>query len=428
MYVGNTLIPPKDTIKQSGSEKRLTRWKLQREAQALLPEERVAFCKRRLQAPTVDILYSAKKQSAFYSGLMSCGSVWVCPLCAAKISEHRRVELEQAIACCKAKGGSVYLATYTIAHKYHDNLSTLLHAFLAARKKMKQGRAAQDLRKQFGILGTVSVREVTWSKQNGWHPHCHELIFFAREIDAEAYAKIVRERWYRSAETEGLSMNDHGFQLDKTDGAVADYIAKFGREPQQESWNVAVEVTKSHLKRGRDEEHLTPFAMLALIAQGNSELKPLFKEYAQWFKGKHQLVWSSGLRSLLVENSEEQSDLEVVETVEEEQEEMALLIQLTRNQWATILRADARGQLLEIAMSGDCHLIASFLEGISRGYCSDSLLLGDITSLASTSPKPKPLPNSLHQENNVSYQVDDLAQHIEPIRNCTQGVSPFIET
>src|SRR5256885_17042652 len=48
--------------------------------------------------------------------IMVCGSVWVCPLCAAKISEHRRVELEQAIARCIATGGAGYLTTYTIAH------------------------------------------------------------------------------------------------------------------------------------------------------------------------------------------------------------------------------------------------------------------------------------------------------------------------
>src|SRR5260370_40243977 len=77
----------------SDADRRSVKWQLQRTAQALLPNERVAFCMRRIQATTVDVLYSPSRQSAHYRGLMVCGSIWVCPICAAKISERRRIEL-----------------------------------------------------------------------------------------------------------------------------------------------------------------------------------------------------------------------------------------------------------------------------------------------------------------------------------------------
>ncbi len=317
---------------QPNTESRLVRWRLQRTAQALLPNERVAFCMRRVQATTVDVLYSPTRQSAHYRGLMVCGSIWVCPLCAAKISERRRVELEQAIARCIESGGAVYLVTYTISHKRYDTLSTLLHSFLAARKRMKQGRTAQELRNRFGILGTVSVREVTWSKLNGWHPHCHELVFCSAEIDINEYDKIARKQWQRSVEHEGLSINEHGFSISRTYGSVADYVAKFGREPMHSPWGAATEMTKGHLKQGHMEEHLTPFAMLWLISQGCHELIPVFKEYAQWFKGKHQLVWSAGLRSLLLINKEEKTDEELAQ---EDDNDVILIGQLNGFQWRT---------------------------------------------------------------------------------------------
>ena len=41
---------------------------------------------------------------AFYQGLMSCGGIWTCPVCAAKISERRRQELKQAIEAAQALG------------------------------------------------------------------------------------------------------------------------------------------------------------------------------------------------------------------------------------------------------------------------------------------------------------------------------------
>jgi hypothetical protein len=184
-------------LEDNQASRRMARWQLQRAAQALLPQERVAFCMRRCQASTVDVMYSSSRQSTHYQGLMACGSIWVCPVCSAKISEHRRIELERAIARCIANGGVVYLATYTIAHNRYDNLSDLLQAFLTARKKAKQGYAAQNLRSRFGILGTVSVREVTWSKLNGWHPHCHELVFFSQEIeeDAVVLGTLSHEQW-----------------------------------------------------------------------------------------------------------------------------------------------------------------------------------------------------------------------------------------
>jgi hypothetical protein len=360
-----TDIPFSDIHEYYHTQSSLTRWKLQRTVQALLPQERVAFCMRRVQSSTVDIMYSPQNQSAHFHGLLACGSVWVCPICAAKISERRRAELELAVNRCIANGGAVYLATYTVSHGRYDTLSDLLASFLAARKRARQGRAAQNLRKQFGILGTVSVREVTWSKLNGWHPHCHELIFCSEEIDMEAYDNVVRQRWQNSAEQFGLSMNDHGFRIDRTHGAVADYVAKFGTEPLCSPWSVTTEMTKSHLKRGRGDEHLTPFALLQLIAQGHDELKPVFLEYAQWFKGKHQLVWSAGLRAKLLMDVEEKSDEEVVQEQEPE-EEYICLGSLSHTQWKIVLRYEVRGMLLEIAKRGDWLLIVEFLARLDR--------------------------------------------------------------
>lgn len=360
-------------VAPSDADRRSVKWQLQRTAQALLPNERVAFCMRRIQATTVDVLYSPSRQSAHYRGLMVCGSIWVCPICAAKISERRRIELEQAIGRCTANGGAVYLVTYTISHKRYDTLSTLLQAFLAARRRMRQGRAAQAFRQQFGILGTISVREVTWSQQNGWHPHCHELVFCSSEIDIATYDEVAREQWQRCVEHEGLSINEHGFNVTRTNGSVADYVAKFGREPLRDSWGAATELAKGHLKRGHDEEHFTPFAMLWLISQGCDELKPLFREYARWFKGKHQLVWSAGLRSLLLDREEELTDEELAQ---EEDKEVVLLGRIHRAQWDTILANDARGKLLEVARSGDWQQVIAFLVDIGADCGPSPPLLG----------------------------------------------------
>jgi hypothetical protein len=155
----------------------------------------------------------------------------MCPLCAAKISERRRDELERAITRHTEQQGAVFMATYTVSHSRHDSLSVLLQAFLRARKRLKQGKYAQWRKRDYGIVGTISVLEVTWSILNHWHPHSHELIFTLKgqyDIGDVAYENEVRHAWRRAAAHEGLHMNSHGYKLDRTFGAVADYIAKFG--------------------------------------------------------------------------------------------------------------------------------------------------------------------------------------------------------
>ncbi len=435
------MVPTEERNDQLKAKTRLLRWQMLREVQRLLPDERVAFCMRHLQAENVDIYYSPDHQSAYYRGLMRCGSVWVCPQCATSISERRRAELEQAIERCIAQGGAIYLATYTVSHQEYDDLAELLTAFGAARKRAKLGRAAQKLKTQFGIFGTISVREVTWSKQNGWHPHCHELIFCAREIDADEYAQRARQLWQKGAEHEGLSMNEHGFQLDKTSGAIARYVTKFGRHSSGNGWDVAAEMTKAHMKHGRWEQHLTPFALLERISSGDDELKPVFLEYARCFKGKHQLVWSSGLRARLLGNPQEPSMEEIIQDVEDDE---ALLLQypmtdrvngenltslptspdvesddgtmtpdissdyvlgrLSRSQWSIVLRKNASGKLLEVARTGHWQAVMMFLQSLVANNQASSLLLGIVTINTSA----KILSNERIEHTTISFDKELL--------------------
>jgi hypothetical protein len=360
---------------------RLLKWALQAEARALLPTERVAQCLRQInpKAAGVEVLHSPEHQVAHYKSLMVCGSVWMCPLCAAKISERRRDELERAITHHIEHQGAVFMATYTVSHTRQDTLSVLLQAFLRARKRLKQGKFAQWRKRDFGILGMVSVLEVTWSTLNHWHPHSHELIFTLegeREIGDVAYENEVRHAWRRAAAHEGLHMNAHGYKLDRTFGAVADYIAKFGHQPLGNPWGVETEMTKGHLKQGRGPvEHLTPFAVLYQVYQGKTALIPVFQEYATWFKGKHQLTWSSGLRKRLLGEEEEQTDEEVAAEL---REEAVLLGLLTRSQWHVVLANDARGELLEVAHSGDWQQVRDFLVSIGCPISEDEAAYSDV--------------------------------------------------
>ena len=80
---------------------RLERWHLQSVSRGFLPEHRVGTCLRRLQPLSSTVRVFKSHEKCHYGGLMVCGSIWVCPVCAAKISEHRRMDLQQGIETWK---------------------------------------------------------------------------------------------------------------------------------------------------------------------------------------------------------------------------------------------------------------------------------------------------------------------------------------
>lgn len=322
------------------------------------------MCMREVRAGVsgVTCVYVPATGSAHYGGLMTCGSVWHCPVCAAKITERRRGELHQAVKTARERGLRVVMVTYTFRHSRADDVQIMLGRMLKAFKAYKSGRQAQELHRQFGAVGTVRALEVTYGQQNGWHPHIHELVFLPHEIDVQAFGEAARAAWEHQAARQGLDMNEHGFQLDDCDTRVVDYIAKYGHEPQ---WDEAAEVSKWHMKRGRgdqldEDEHVTPFGLLRYSLAGDMRAGSLFVAYAQAFKGRRQLVWSPGLRELL-DLDQEQTDEEIAE---EQREQGIDLIMLDRQVWAIVVGNGARGDLLEVVRTGDVLQVEQFLQAL----------------------------------------------------------------
>lgn len=144
-------------------------------------------------------------------------------------------------------------------------------------------------------------------------------------------------------------MNKHGFHITGTKGAIADYIAKFGKEPKDPKhiWGPEAELTKGHLKKGHnsseEDEHLTPFGILRAIRKGRADLEPVFVEYAAAFKGRHQLQWSPGLKKLL--EVDEKTDEELAE---EKKEDAPPILAIDKSVWPFVTGNDYKAELLEL--------------------------------------------------------------------------------
>ncbi|MDQ0116827.1 protein rep [Paenibacillus harenae] len=326
---------------------RLLRYQMQAVAKHMLLNNRVRICLRyqREKYGTVDVFKHRQTQKAFYGGLMVCGSVWICPVCAAKISERRRSELRHVFDQHLEKGYHATMLTLTFSHSKLDKLSDLMTAFSSALKRFQSGSEYQKLRKELSYVGTVRAFEITYGS-NGWHPHVHLLVLHKTEIEPwerEAYEDRYYELWNRACELAGLNTSrEHGLKLDDAEEADQ-YITKWG-EVKQRSWGTDAEMTKANIKKGR-QDSMTPFDFLrAAVEDGDLSYEYQYQEYAAVTKGQRQLFWSKGLKDLY--GIEEITDEQLAEKKEEPAD---LLGGLTWMDWKYILqRRDGRPELLKL--------------------------------------------------------------------------------
>lgn len=330
------------------------RYALQSAARELLPREAVASCMRDVvpgeHGPAVSVLYSPVQKAAHYGGLKCCKSVWHCPVCSAKISERRRLELSHAVATWR---GPIVMATYTLQHNAGDSLQDVLNALKAARRGLMRGRAAVAFNEAHSIAGMVRSLELTYG-DHGWHPHMHCLVFLDGLIDIAGFEDQSRRRWAHAVAATGRYASwQHGCDVRYTNNEIADYVAKFGREPK---WTPAHEIAKAVSKAGRAGGR-TPMQLLADYFAGDRASGRRWLEYAVNMKGQRQLFWSHGMR--------EQLELETEQTDEEiaaEQDEIAVMLaSLSVGAWRAVLANDARAELLFAAATGDEQTVKTFL-------------------------------------------------------------------
>jgi len=278
-------------------------------------------------------VHRREDSETYYSGLHTCGSVWVCPVCAAKISERRRLDLVAALAAASTQGLHASLLTLTVPHYAHTDVLHLLGMvrYLTERFWSGRSRASLDIP---GYVGQVRALETTHGG-NGWHPHLHILVFTSES--ALRASEALYARWTALVEDSGLGTpNRHALTLQ--DGTyAAKYVGK---------WGLAEELTKAHTKQARAGGR-APWAILADHYGGDSQSGRIFREFAVAFKGFLQLRWSRNLRELL-ELDREQSDEELAATVNADDQHWPLAFR----QWAFIVKHNLRGQVLEVFRDG----------------------------------------------------------------------------
>lgn len=326
-----------------------------------MKQARVAKCYRVRIKNHVEVWRSKEHRRAHYKNLMVCGSVWTCPVCSAKISERRKIELSTAP---RLDSFSRFMVTFTIQHNRGDRLKDLHADLVAGIQTMKKTWGYKILVKRLQIVGTVRGLEVTVSNVNGWHPHIHELAFSKLpqgEIDADELRAELSRLFVLAMQKRGRYVHSEIGVNVRTDNVLASYVAKMG---EGEKWGVVAELTKSPVKTGRGEDHFHPFELLDMVLSKNKDAARMFIEYAVSLKGKRQLSYSKGLRALLGLDVEI-SDQEIAERIDAD---AGLFAMIEPDHWRKIIQYEKRAEVLEVASTGNYVAFVAWMRAIG---CKD---------------------------------------------------------
>lgn len=383
---------------QPGAEQLNRRYRLQSLAARLRPGERVSQCHRAIApgAGAVTIMHSAADERAWYQQLVVCNRVWECPVCSARIAATRVDELNEAIGQARRLGLHPNLVTLTLQHHQSDELVDLVDALLSSVRAFKSGRGWADLRDEYDWRGDVRDLEVTYG-ENGWHPHCHLLIFTGIELDATTASGLrawVAERW-RSilARHDATASFTHGVDVQCGDEYLAQYLAKFGKTPEQHTWGLADELARSPSKRAH-RDGLTPWGLLELYGMKPDDLAltevahlvktpkragALFVTYADAMKGRSQLHWSRGLRDMLALAPEPVADEKIVDQAADAES----IVTLGAQSWGRICKLEKRGELLAVAGAGGRAALVAWL-------ALHGITVIDLSEFDTVKPPPPP--------------------------------------
>lgn len=285
-----------------------------------------------------------------FAGLATCGSVWACGVCNAKIMARRQLEIGAAVELWKASGGQVAFGTMTMRHWTGHRLEDLWSALSKAWGRVTGGKSWLRDKRRHGIAGWLRVVEVTFG-ENGWHVHIHSLFFLESSTvtpELDALKSSMLGRWSAALKSLGLpSPLAVGQDLHLLDGAADEALAAYFTKAVHSAKRIGLELTSTQTKKARGVyKTRSPWAFLDdVLDLGDADALGYWHEYQRASKGRRQLTWSQGLRELLglrAEKSDEEVAGEELGTKADD------LVLITAAGWRVVIGSRLMVPILEI--------------------------------------------------------------------------------
>ena len=257
------------------------------------------------------------------SGLVTCGSVWACPVCAAKIATRRADELADVMRFALEQQCKASMVTLTMRHHAGQRLKDCWDALSRAWQAVVSGKQWVADSLAFGLRGWVKAVEVTRGK-SGWHVHIHALMIWEKSVTLQVAQHVADRMWRRwdaalrrpcrtCKEIPGARCNRCGFDSLRDAGGLDVRMATLvpgGFGLHEYFVKLSHEITGGQAKLAKGGGR-TPFQILS-DALGTGEVADVHAWW-EWEKASHgrrQIGWSKGLREW-AKLAAEQTDEEI---------------------------------------------------------------------------------------------------------------------
>lgn len=332
---------------------------------------RLRGCRRGRRAEVVGVRWT-EGQGAGFSGLVTCGSVWSCPVCSARILARRSLEIGAGLLSWERQGGRLVMGTLTMRHHRGHSLVQEWDALQESWHGMIRSRVWKKWLRRMGSPGLVRVVEVTYG-DNGWHVHLHFVLLVAEDVDTGLVGEFTGwlfPKWHRALSAAGmpgaLARGQDAHLVESVEAAVAvgEYLAKSTAYGAAESLGRELMGTWSKAARG---EHGTEPAWR--IAErfgwtGEVDLLSLWGEYERGSKGRRQATWTHGLRALLALGEEATDEQIAAEVVGDED-----LVQITADGWtAALASGEPLCRILQAVEDGGTERLRDYLDRLGIAY------------------------------------------------------------
>lgn len=307
------------TLRSTRAELREQRFDLRDELRPISTHRRLQRCGRVRVQPAVGMRLTAGV--AGYVGLETCGSVWVCPPCSARIMFKRGLELAAGVDWWLSQGNRLLFATSTVRHHAGHSLPDSLAAVIYAWSRVTSGEYWTAERQQLDMLGFTRALEILHNQRNGWHPHLHSLFFVGGHVGqlaAAGFESSMFRRWSKGLERKGFDALLIGQKVEvvtqETAGqALARYLVKAPDSKRTTGEALGYEMTAAQSKSGRSIGR-THWELAQSAVDGNRSDRFHWNNFEQATFRKRQLSWSKGLRAALALGAE-QSDEDIAAEV-----------------------------------------------------------------------------------------------------------------
>lgn len=302
-----------------------------------------------------------------FAGLFTCGAIWLCPVCNAKVMAKRAIEIGVALAWADRAGLKVVFGSLTCWHNSFSPLRPMLDVQRAAWRSVvsasfwRNSNATKQIRHELhddscpwvcifecdthvdscewectrktetvqktdkrgmlmqGRVGYIRAAEISVGV-NGWHPHFHPILLIRGSDEyAQWIADDVVDQWVVGVEAAGgEARRDGAQQLKVLKGVeIFDALTGYVTKATFEASKLAMEAAWSQGKtgRGRVAETRSHWSLLTDVENGLADEVQMWTELEKATPFHRMVTWSRGLRDFAGLNDEKTDEEEAAEEV-----------------------------------------------------------------------------------------------------------------